>query len=404
MLSRRNLLLSGSALASLPGFALASSDHWYSQHKPTASSLDGLCWQGSAQARILFHRQLLAWMATQGIASTLLDIQDHGDHHQALLRIAPGEVGTLNLRERPRLWIGHDSLPKPVPGIGSPLSVPTPVVSLKEIFFALVHPGRSTVLAPEFATFSTLLTHMQQRQATALWAQRVGWNWPDGSDSVWNHKFWNKGTPHSRETTYHAYRDAMVNPQKYAIGCYTAAKIALGMGLLDHAYRLQPNAGLQRRTLSALWLNNDPLVGIEPSDLWSFEPGYDRAAPTIPGKTHGALVVDHPRHMVPGDWIYIFNTDPASYAKTGYEGSNAIYLGGGRFSDYYNDHGYSYAFEEKLDDVYQWRNQVFSRRRHFERAQVLSSEQLSGLERSPEQGGLLLPWRAFPHLHLATST
>lgn len=403
MLSRRTILLSGSALASLPGLALADSDGWYKHPEPTPAMFNGLCWQGSALARTLFHRQLLAWMATQGINPVLLDIQDHGDHHQALLRIASDEVGTLNLRERPRLWLGHDSLPKPVPGIGSPLSVPTPVVSLKEIFFALTHPGRSTVLAPEFAQFSTLLAHMQQRQATALWAQRVGWNWPDGDDSSWNHKFWNKGTPHSRETTYHAYRDAMVNPQKYAIGCYTAAKIALGMGLLDHAYRLQPNVALQRRTLTALWLNNDPLVGIEPSDLWSFEPGYDRAAPIVPGKTHSAVMVDQPRHMVPGDWVYFFNTDPVSYAKTGYEGSNAIYLGGGRFSDYYNDHGYSYGFEEKLDDVYQWRNQVFSRSRHFERAKVLSKEELLALEQSPDKGGVLLPWRLGPRLQLALS-
>lgn len=411
MLSRRNLLLSsGSSLASFaglaafPGLAHADSEHWKNNldgaetHK---ASLDGLCWSGTSEQRTLFERLLAAWMATQGLNASLLDIRDHGTHHQALLRTLPEEVGTLNLRERPRLWLGHDILPKPVPGIGSPLSVPTPVVSLKEIFLAFAHPGRATMLLPEHATFATFLAHMQQRQSTALWAQRIGFHWPDGDDSRWNAVHWNKGTPKTRAGTYAAYLDALVNPQKYAVGCYTAAKLALGLGLLDHAYRLNPSAAQQRRTLSALWLNQDPLVGIEPSDIWSFEPGFSSAAPSLPGKTHDALRVDQPRHMIPGDWLYIFNTDAATYAKTGYEGSNAIYLGGGRFSDYYNDHGFSYAFEEKLDDVYQWRNQVFSRQRDFANAKVLTPAQLKALERSPSEGGLLLPWRVSPKMALA---
>lgn len=259
------------------------------------------------------------------------------------------------------------------------------------------------MLRAEHAHFNTFLTHMQQRQSTVLWAQRIGWRWPDGEDSRWNNALWDKGTPRSRALTYKAYLDALVNPQKYAVGCYTAAKLTLGLGLLDHAYRLHPNPTLQRRTLAALWLNQDPLVGIEPSSIWSFEPSYDSAAPVLPGKTHAAQWVDHPRHMIPGDWMYVFNTDPVTYAKTGYEGSNAIYLGGGRFSDYYNDHGYSYAFEEKLDDVYQWRNQVFSRQRHFDRAQVLSKAQLAALERTPAKGGLLLDWRVGPRMELAVS-
>lgn len=402
---RRLFLSSASSLAlsGLPFAAHADSDGWF-QHKHNANlSLEGLCWSGPTQQRLVFEHELRAWMARQGIADHLLTIFDHKSHHQAILHIMDGEEGTLDLRSRPRLWLGQDTLPKPVPGIGSPLSVPTPVVSLKEIFLAFAHIGRATMLRPEHAHFKTFLTHMQQRQSTALWAQRIVWHWPDGGYSRWNPTFWDKGTPRSRAGTYKAYLDALVNPQKYAIGCYTAAKLTLGLGLLDNAYRLNPNRALQRRTLSALWLNQDPLVGIEPSSIWSFEPGYDSAAPVLPGKTHVAQWVDHPRHMVPGDWVYIFNTDPTTYAKTGYEGSNAIYLGGGRFSDYYNDHGYSYAFEEKLDDVYQWRNEVFSRRRHFDRAQVLSKSQLAALENTPTKGGLLLDWRVGPRMELATT-
>lgn len=398
MISRRQLLLSASTI---PGAVLASTAPPSAAHLPSpASSLDGLCWQGSSHSRALFEHFLRKWLTENSIREDLLTITSHPFHTQALLTLFHGEVGTLDLHHRPRLWLGHDVLDKPIPRtLETP--IPTTVVSIKEIFLAFISPGRATMLCPEHAQFSTFLTHMEQRQSTALWAQRIGWDWPDGEKAGWNKKYWNRGTPWTKESTYHAYLDAHVHPEKYAIGCYTAAKLAMGMGLLDYAYRLKPDHTLQRRTLDALWLNNDPLVGVEPSDVWYFEPGYDSAALVRPGTTHTYQNATHPRHMIPGDWVYFFNTDPITYDKTGYEGSNAIYLGHGRFSDYYNDHGFSYGFEEKLDDVYQWRNGVFSRSRHFEKSQILSSYQLSQLEKTPEQGGVLLPWRVFPKMELA---
>lgn len=117
-----------------------------------------------------------------------------------------------------------------------------------------------------------------------------------------------------------ALLDAFTQQAKYAIGCYTASKLTYAHGVLDYYARV-----LEHPAKAALV----------------------RGVP--------------PRHFVPGDWAYLLNTDPVTYEKTGYEGSNAIYLGRGRFDDYYDDHNHSYTFEEKLDEVYQWRNGVFSR-------------------------------------------
>jgi hypothetical protein len=100
---------------------------------------------------------------------------------------------------------------------------------------------------------------------------------------------------------------------------------------------------------------------------------------------------------VPGDWAYIRNTDEATQSKTGYEGSNAVYLGGNRFDDFYDDHDHSYRYEEKLSEVYQWRNGVFSRSRDFAKVQRLTQADVERLGQSPEQGGLVLPYRVVPY-------
>jgi len=52
------------------------------------------------------------------------------------------------------------------------------------------------------------------------------------------------------------------------------------------------------------------------------------------------------RNFVPGDWGYLLNADLITAKKIGYEGSNATYLGRGKFDDYYNDHNHSYLFRK----------------------------------------------------------
>jgi hypothetical protein len=101
-------------------------------------------------------------------------------------------------------------------------------------------------------------------------------------------------------------------------------------------------------------------------------------------------------NFVPGDWGYILNTDPATEQKTGYEGSNTIYLGRNLFDDFYDDHHHSYTYEQKLDEVYQWRHGVFSRSRDAKKIKPLTAEEQALLGNTPDAGGLQLDVRAVP--------
>jgi hypothetical protein len=73
-----------------------------------------------------------------------------------------------------------------------------------------------------------------------------------------------------------------------------------------------------------------------------------------------------------------------------------IYLGRNRFDDFYDDHNHSYTYEQKLDEVYQWRNGVFSRLRDAKKIKPLTAEEQALLGNTPDAGGLQLDIRAVP--------
>jgi hypothetical protein len=86
-----------------------------------------------------------------------------------------------------------------------------------------------------------------------------------------------------------------------------------------------------------------------------------------------------------------------TYEKTGYEGSNAIYLGRGKFDDYYNDNNHHYTYKDKLSEVYQWRHKVFSRERDVAKIHPLSASEIKELALTPELGGIQLSYRLSPY-------
>ena len=86
-----------------------------------------------------------------------------------------------------------------------------------------------------------------------------------------------------------------------------------------------------------------------------------------------------------------------SILRTGREGSNPIYLGRNKFADYFNDNDHAYTYQQKADEVYQWRNGVFSRSRDFAKIKPLSPPDMERLSRTPEEGGILRDIRVFPY-------
>jgi hypothetical protein len=65
-------------------------------------------------------------------------------------------------------------------------------------------------------------------------------------------------------------------------------------------------------------------------------------------------------------------------------------MGRASFDDFYNDNEHHYLYNEKIQNIYNWRNGVFSRSRDYQRMQTLSAEQLHQFGLSPDEGGFLL--------------
>jgi hypothetical protein len=279
-------------------------------------------------------------------------------------------------------------LPTSQPGVSKTVLT----ASKKEIVLGLLHPGRTTVMPCNIAA---LQNHVGVRQSIAAWAENMEWTFPDGTPARWNDHYWDRGTPKTNTTD--AVMDTFLYPKKYAIGCYTAAKLTVLQGILQ--YHAQPGRESTQHTIEhCLWQDKDPLVALEPGAMWFFETEATQESNAKEGKLLTMIHDVDPENFIPGDWSYFINTDEKTSKHAGYEGSNAIYLGRGKFNDYYKDRNHFYTYFEKLDEVYQWRNEVFSRSRHLHRIQPLTIAEVRALGRTPWEGGLVFPYRVVPKL------
>jgi hypothetical protein len=167
-------------------------------------------------------------------------------------------------------------------------------------------------------------------------------------------------------------------------------------GVLDYYGQALDLPGMSSLVEARLLSDGEPLVDVEPAIAWSFEADFDPKEADNPGKITTIVHGVAPRNFVPGDWVYLVNPDPVTHQKTGHEGSNAIYLGGGRFDDYYGDNNHAFTYAEKLDEVFQWRHGVFDLRRDAALRQPLTAADLGRLGLAPEHGGLVHSWRITP--------
>lgn len=319
--------------------------------------------------------------------------------NQIIITLATPEndTNTLNLNQRAEFGIENEVVYLPVK---NNLFREVTTVSKKEILLALLQHGRTTEFTGDFCNFEKLQQNIEIRQNIVAWTENLSWVWPDGDPAFWNKKFWKKGTPVKGVKLTDAYNDMFFNQKKYSIGCYTASKIVYGHAILDYFNRIKKNSvmlhEIEKRLLGE---DKEPLVGIEPSEMWSFEHDFDAKKINVPGKILTIQRQVAPKNFVPGDWAYLLNTDEKTYRKTGYEGSNAIYLGRNRFDDYYNDKAaHSYSYEEKMFEVYQWRNNVFSLSRHKNRIKEIPESVKAKMDLSPQQGGQVLDFRTMPYL------
>ncbi len=362
--------------------------------EPAEPPRDGLRFNCEPAELDALAAQVGAYLQRLGIAPALFQAHRDASGLSFTLRTPASDTNTLSLIYRPEYRLGTEPV-QLLDARHRPQTIQT--VSRKEIALALMQHGRSTTLQGAACRLEALSDHIALRQMTVAWAQHLAWVWPDGGPATWNQRYWLHGTPHNLKRTADALHDAFTSQSRYAIGCYTAAKLVYAHATLDYYQRVKGDRALGQLVTHRLLLDHDPLVDIEPGAMWRFEADADPADAGRPGKLLRLLPEVAARNFVPGDWAYIRNTDVATQGKTGYEGSNAVYLGANRFDDFYDDNRHSYRYEEKLDEVYQWRNGVFSRSRDYKKLQRLTQADVERLGRSPEQGGMVLGYRAAPY-------
>lgn len=304
------------------------------------------------------------------------------------------DANTLDLKDRPELQIQDGIVSLPTKH-GKEKKIHT--VSKKEILLALLQHGRLTEFKDGACDVRALKDHVGIRQNIAAWAENLNWVWPNGRPAKWNNKYWKRGTPKPGFSLHEALSDVFLNQNKYSIGCYTASKLVIIQGVLDYYHRIKKDPEQQKLLEHRLSIDKEPLVDIEPGKMWDFEKNFDPHELNRPGKLLKIEYSIAPKNFIPGDWVYFLNTDPVTYKKIGYEGSNPIYLGRSKFADYFNDNDHSYTYQQKVDEVYQWRNGVFSRSRDFAKIKPLTPQDMERLSKSPAEGGILTDMRVFPY-------
>ena len=359
---------------------------------------------GTANAVVVFQcppqqaaleRALPAYLRELKIASSL--VTQASDSALGTLSLAlagsRSDVQTLDFSTRAEFAITTERVRLPLGG-GKYRELHT--VSKKEIVLAMLQHGRTVVFKEDACSLDALINHVGVRQNIVAWAENLNWKWPDGGPAKWNNRYWRKGTPKPGVPAHVAVMDAFLHQDKYAIGCYTAAKLVIVQGTLDYYRRVKPDAARVKRIELLLLADGEPLVDVEPSAMWSFEKDFDARETARPGKLLNLHTNVAKGNFVPGDWSYLLNTDANSAGKTGYEGSNAIYLGSNRFDDFYNDHNHSYTYEQKLEEVFQWRHGVFNSVRDIAKREVLSPHRVTLLGENIATGGLLIETRLIP--------
>lgn len=304
------------------------------------------------------------------------------------------ETDTTTLFSNPKYKIKNDVVDIPVqPGKFKKLET----VSKKEIVLSLLQHGRTTELSGKSCDFQVFKENVEIRQNIVMWSEDLNWVWPNGDPAFWNKDYWVKGTPPDHVKLTEAFNDMFFNQAKYSIGCYTASKMVFSQAILDYYNRVNPNPEKLKLIEERLRLDKDPLVQVDPPDMWKFEHDFDKAKLGKSGKLLKVVYGIGTSNFVPGDWNYIRNTDVKTQNDTGYEGSNAIYLGRGRFDDYYNDHHHFYTYHEKLNEVWQWRNGVYNRTRDKDKVVPLTEDDYKRIKLTPEKGGLVMDLRVYPY-------
>ncbi len=388
--------LPGMVVMAFHGASCASELQNQEQAAANTGRQGGLVFNCSAEKWPALADALQSYFRSLGVGENIYS-QSFDEGHGVLqftLRGSSGGTDTLSLIHRLDYDLKETLIQLPTDG-KTPRTVVT--VSQKEILLALLQNGRTTRFNGESCTAQALIDLIGIRQNTVAWSESLKFLWPDGEYARWNSQYWRNGNLKNNVSLHAAVGDVFMHPQKYSIGCYTATKLVIIQGVLDYYRRIKNDAATAQAIEARIMQDGEPLSNIEPGAAWYFEKNASPEGQTSAGKLVFLVQGVAPDNFVPGDWSYFLNTDPITYQKIGYEGSNAIYLGRGKFDDYYNDNNHSYTYQEKLIEVYQWRHKVFSKERDVAKIHPLTATEIKALGQTPENGGLALDHRMTPY-------
>ena len=129
--------------------------------------------------------------------------------------------------------------------------------------------------------------------------------------------------------------------QLYAFSCYRATEYVIVLAIAQELQHCNP--ALHDR-LEKLWTER-PIKSGQFHDVFLREQGSMESP--LP-----------PRYFVPGDRTWFRNPDVDSADVSGFEGSWVMYLGGGKFSNFWKREA-PYTLTEKCLEIYHWRHAVY---------------------------------------------
>lgn len=265
------------------------------------------------------------WLYAQGIAPTWLDIHHttEGWHYrltpEAWLMLTPG-FNTLNLRQH---------LPRSQHNLTS------------EILVALLASPLSTV----FPTFDELCAHVAARRHTceagALTTLAFATETAERPESHWRYHTDTGFTLQPQASLIDALRLATqpsVSGSLYSFSCYRATEYVLLLGLAQTLAGHNPDL---LQTLEETW-RQEAIASARFHDTFLVETGStERPLPMC--------------FYTPGDRVWFRNPDEASADVTGFEGSWVVYVGNGRFTDFWRPQSH-YTLESKCLEIFHWRH------------------------------------------------
>ncbi len=378
-----------------------------------AKTDDGVVFNCGHATNEVLHGQMIGFLDELEIKRQHYTVQFLDGGHQLRFALATPDQdqNTLNLSQRPEYEIRPDMIRLPIDKQAKP------IVSKKEIVLALFQHGRRTEFKNEGCSIQSFRDHVGIRQNIVAWNDKKKFIFPgpsSGNKSAYNPVYWRDYSKWSTDPEKYgpiaiqAIHDVFVS-RGYRMGCLAVAKVSMLHGITDYYTRIRPDEVKLKKTIQSLFSYGSPLQDPEPGYIWK---DFRSTTPEELGRKEGkyldAVVNVSKFNFVPGDWAYFKNTHQASSNTPGDEGSNAIYLGGNGFNNFYylpfapnlkgTNYPSTYTTEQKVSIIANWGGKVPA-------GKVVDSDLFNKLMEPPDRdkdgfimfkGGFLLKHRLTP--------